>query len=242
MLKIPNLHNWIADLPSEVRKAVFDRMVTRHFKAQDEIYRVREEAVGIYLVDSGMIRLGNYTQSGREILIIDFYENECFGEVGVIDEQLRISNAYCVTDATIRFLSKKAFWDLYETYPEIPKQLNLFLCRRTQMLVTLAEEVSGLNLRERLVRLLLRLAASRGSPEDGCVWLSGISHEILANRTGATRQAVSRELKILERENLIKLEYGRLAVTGLWGQAESYEKLLGGESMVPDYKTNNKSV
>ena len=52
----------------------------------------------------------------------------------------------------------------------------------------------------------------------------------------ATRQAVSREMKVLEKAGLVRVSYSRVFIPDIKALVSKFENLLGGESIVPDYR------
>lgn len=239
MRKIPGLHNWINELPGRVQAALVAAMQARRYVDGEVIYRVGEDASALYLIQRGDVRLCNYTHSGKQIQMVYFHADDCFGEMGLIDGLPRFNNAYAQGDAVLQVLPKAAFDDLYECHPEIAKALNRFLCRRLHLTYTQAEEAAALTLKERLLRMLAHLGHSRGIAQDGQVLIDDVSHESLANMLGATRQSVSRELKGLEKAQYIELRYGKIVIPDLTSLGDSIEALLTGEQLVAAYAENS---
>ena len=101
----------------------------------------------------------------------------------------------------------------------------------------LAEDASLLPLRQRLARAIVRMGHSVGQVRaDGSATIDDISHDELGKMVGAARQSVGRELKKLEREGAIQIEYGKLIIHDIAGFGAQYDKLLGIEPAVPDYQ------
>ena len=106
----------------------------------------------------------------------------------------------------------------------------------TDFLSMLADDASLLPLRQRLARTIVRMGHSLGRVnEDGSTILEGISHDELGKMVGAARQSVGRELKALEREGAIKIEYGKLIIYDIAAFGGAYDRLLGVEPVTPDY-------
>jgi hypothetical protein len=52
---------------------------------------------------------------------------------------------------------------------------------------------------------------------------------------GASRQSVSKELKLLEREGDIELRYGKIYIRDVVALGDRYEKAVGMEQVTPLY-------
>ncbi len=235
MLSIPDLHSWIKGLSEPVKAAVMEQMQPRRYSDGEIIYSLGEDATALYQVQSGYVNMCNYTYSGREIQLVQFRFGDCFGEMGLLENRPRFNNAVAVGDALLNVLHKSAFKQLYHQYSEIPREMNLFFCRRIHCVYTLAEDASVLTVKQRLLRLIARLGYSRGVSLDGVTVVDHVSHEMLAHMLGATRQGVSRELKELEKNGLIQIKYGKILIRELPTMVEEYDHLVGGESVVPQY-------
>ena len=66
--------------------------------------------------------------------------------------------------------------------------------------------------------------------------LEGFTHENLARMLGSTREGISRELKQLEKAELIQRRYGKILIPDITTLIDSCDGLVGGESIVPGYK------
>lgn len=210
-------------------------MQFRRFSNGETIYSVGDQADECYRVNSGMVELRNYTYAGKQIVMVELRKGDCFGEAGVIDSHPRFNNAVSIGETTLHVLPKKSFNALYTQHHEIARALNRSYCYQLRHVYSIAEDASVLTLKDRLVSLIARLATSRGVQLKGETVLEDTSHERLANMLGATRQAVSRELKALENDGLLQLHYGRAHIPSLEKLIARYEQMMSGELIVPEY-------
>ena len=67
-----------------------------------------------------------------------------------------------------------------------------------------------------------------------------VSHEALAHMLGATRQAVSQEMKRLERAGLIRISYGKVFIRDIEALVAPVESLIGAEPVVSSYRSTSK--
>lgn len=142
----------------------------------------------------------------------EFRPGDSFGDMGIIDGLPRVSHAVAAKNSRGSVVSKQDFENLCDEYPEIYHQLTRMMCRRVRFLYSLNEDSVGLKLQVRLARTLHRLAYSHGFRNElGEIYIE-ISHEGLSNMLGASRQSISKELKLLEREEEIELRYGKICI------------------------------
>ncbi len=236
MLGLPGLHSWIAGLPDAVRDAVLAAMTTRSLAAGDAVYTLGSTPDACYMIERGRVRIFNVSDAGREVTLGELRTGDCIGEVGMIDSLPRFNSAVAVDDTELLVLARPDFDRLYAAHPEIARQLNRLLAYRVRFFYMHAEESRALSLGQRLARLLARTAYGVGVAQDnGDILIESLSHEALANMLGGTRQAVSQEIKRLERAGLVRSSYGKVYVCDLVGLLQPVEDLIGAEAVVPTY-------
>jgi CRP-like cAMP-binding protein len=240
MLKLPGLNCWISLLSPPVHDAVTARMTSREYRDGQTVYSVGEPAHELYVVRRGQVRLSNHTDDGTELLLGILQAGDCLGEHGVIDGLPRFSNAYTSGATELMVLPKPDFDELYHEHAEIARALNLILCYRFRLVFAATGDASGLQLPQRLARLLVRLGYLLGQPAtNGSTLLPNICHEDLARMLGATRQSVSRALKGLEDGGRIRLSYRRIHIHNLDRLAEECKTHLSGDFVVPNQRASN---
>ena len=155
----------------------------------------------------------------------------------LIDGLPRATYAVALGPTEVNVLNEANFKMLYQKYPIISQQLNVMLCRRIRVLSELIADSNLLSLRQRMARLIHRLAFSHGAiaGEDD-LRVIDTSHEELGTMLGASRQSVSKELKALEQDDTIELRYGKITIKNIKKLEEAYEMLMGTEQITPTYR------
>jgi CRP-like cAMP-binding protein len=236
MLGLPGLHSWVAGLPEPVKKAVFAACSRRKLAAGEAVYTLGSKPEACYIIERGRVRIFNVSDSGREVTLGELRSGDCIGEVGMIDGMPRFNTAVATEASELQVLARADFDRLYASHPEIARELNRLLAYRVWFFYMHAEESRALSLGQRLARLLARTAYGVGIPQDnGEILLETLSQEALANMLGGTRQAVSQEMKRLERAGLLRTSYGKVYVRDLAGLLQPVEDLIGAEAVVPTY-------
>ena len=236
MRKVQGLHGWIDSLPAALRETVHGRMKPRHYEDGQPIYLMGDEGRELFQIASGKVRVGSYTMEGREVQMVELRSGDCFGELSLITGLGRANFAFSVGQTKLLVLQRSDYEQLYTEHPEIPRELNRLLARRLYVAYTFIADASLLTLRQRLTRVLLRLASSAGATDDrGQTIVEGVTHEKLAAMLGVTRQAISREMKLLGEAELVFARYGRVCVPDTVRLSESCELFSGDEHLVPDY-------
>jgi CRP-like cAMP-binding protein len=91
------------------------------FKKGEIIFKNGEPAFHIYLVISGEVGLFFSTDPKNPYIIIR--ENETFGEMGVIENELRQSRSSCLSDCEVVQIEREIFLKKYESSESLVKAL-----------------------------------------------------------------------------------------------------------------------
>lgn len=237
MLKLVDVHNWVVLLPPPLQAEVRARMRQRHYRDGEAVWRIGEPALEMFQIRTGKVRVSSESVSGVEFVAAVLQPGDCMGEGSLIDGLPRINNAYAAGEADLLVMKKQDFLHFYRTRIDLVHALNVILIYRLRMAYAGAQDASALPLRQRLAKLLARLGYSFGQCDSsGAASVRDVSHEDLAQMLGVTRQAVSRALKELESEGMIRLGYRRVDIPDLAVLAKPYYSLVGEDTVAPDYR------
>ncbi len=187
-----------------------------------------DHSTDIFFVLEGRLQVLLYSVSGREISLRDLAENDMFGEMAAIDGESRSASIIALSDARLLVMSRADFRTAIESSPEAALWLMRHLTARIRTLTERVFELSALNVQSRLHCELLRLAAR--SP-TGLEIRPAPTHAELANRIGTHREAVTREMRSLTAQNIIRTGRRRLEFVDLARLQTSVGRLTqpGGE-------------
>lgn len=236
MLVIPDLHNWRKNLPQAAIKDIQELLTVKTYKTNELIYSAGDISNTSFQVTSGHIKICNYSLEGSELILINLHENDCFGEMGLITEQNRVNYAIACTDVSLNILNRNDFDSVCLKHPQILVSLNKLLCNRLQIVFEMIEDSYLLPLYQRLAKILIKLAMSRGETNSqGHVIVKSVSQETLGHMVGATRQSIGRELKKMEDEGMISLKYTQLIIPNIQEMIDKFENTLTHEPIVSSY-------
>ncbi len=218
-------HRYCLAFSTFVRKYWDDlRAFTRTYSLQRKqvVYSVGDPADAIYLIESGQIKVVQLSPDGKEKIIGLYQERELFGEVCICEKAKRNDQAIAVVPATVSSFSVKVVLELVAQKPELALNLLMVFCAR---LVECHEEINSLafdEVRERLVKELLRLSRSPGSQrESGGVRLAvSLTHQELAQLVNATRETTTAIMNEFRRHELV--DYGRGEILVFPSKLENY--------------------
>ncbi len=188
------------------------RAVEKKYEAGNLIFSEGDACGGLFVVQSGNVRIFKSAASGREQVLAIEGPGSSIAELPVFDGGNYPASAQALNDATMLFVSKQAFQSLCMKHPEVALKVLKVVGSRLRRLVGIIEELSFTTVRHRLTALLLRSAKEGKKRSDGSVEIVlNANNQELAAQLGTVRELVSRNLSRLQAEGLIQMD-GRTIV------------------------------
>lgn len=158
----------------------------------------------IFFLIEGTVRATVYSRSGRQITFADIDAGGCFGDLSAIDGKPRSASVIALTDVILASMSPDLFWDVIQEQPAFAKAMLTHLASIVRRLDERVVEFSTLSVRDRIHAELLRLADAGSVRQGGAAAISPVPRQQdLASRVSTNREAVSRELNLLDREGIL---------------------------------------
>jgi len=192
------------------------RTVPRHYSAGEIVFGEGEPCSGLYVVESGNVRIFKSSPNGREQVLSIDGPGSSIAELPLFDGGAYPASAPAVDDVTLLFVSKQDFQALCLAHPQVPLKVLRVVGARLRRLVGIIEELSFTTVRHRLASYLLRLAQKSGKriPEGVEVTLP-ITNQELAAQIGTVRELVSRNLSRLQAEGMLKTDGRNVLIINL---------------------------
>lgn len=198
-----SLFDIFRDLDARHRDEIAARMTCREYPAGK--YVISTGAAGsVYLLISGTVRACAYSEQGKQVYFDDLTSGMFFGELSAIDDGPRTGDCLCITTCQIATFDRRTFLELLKEYPSVNNAVLVRLVSMIRRQMQRIYEYTTYSVNQRIRFELLRLAHEAGDQQEPVLLHSVPTQTELADRISSHREAVSRELKILEREGLIK--------------------------------------
>ena len=192
------------------------RVVQRKFAAGELIFGEGEPCCGLYVIESGNVRIFKSSAGGREQVLSIDGPGGSIAELPVFDGGNYPASAQAITASTLLFFSKQDFHSLCMQHPEVALKVLRVVGGRLRRLVGIIEELSFTTVRHRLASVLARLAKSQGTRSGKAVTFTlPVNNNELAAQIGTVRELVSRNLSRLQAEGLIQMDGRTIVVPDL---------------------------
>jgi CRP-like cAMP-binding protein len=196
-----------ADLSDKELSFLAERAIPHRAEPGQLIFSEGEPCEGLYVVESGAIKVFTTSASGREQVLTIDGAGGSIAELPVFDGGDYPASAAALSAASLLFVSKRDFQALCLEHPEVALKVLKVVGSRLRRLVGIIEELSFTTVRHRLAALLLRPAKLRGKrTARGVEFTLKGSNQELAAHIGTVRELVSRNLSRMQAEGLFKLE------------------------------------
>jgi len=181
----------------------------------------------VVLVLSGRVRLVAYGAEEREVMLAIRGPGELIGEMAALGGQRRTASAIALDDVDAGLLTADEFRAFLGGHPDAALVLLRMLVRRLAEAdrdrVALATQDSV----GRVAKRLLELSSEHGTPSAGGTRIElSITQDELARWTGATRETVSRALRLMRRLGWVSTDHRAITVL----DAEALRDRSGGAS------------
>lgn len=183
------------------------RLARRKFGAGELIFGEGEACAGLYVVESGNVRIFKSSTGGREQVLSIDGPGSSIAELPVFDGGSYPASAQAITPSTLLFFSTQDFHALCVQHPDVALKVLRVVGGRLRKLVGIIEELSFTTVRHRLIAQLVRLAKSEGSRgTQGVSFSLPVNNAELAAQIGTVRELVSRNMSRLQGDGLIAID------------------------------------
>lgn len=192
-------HPLFARLPEEVRAETSARMVPRRYQRGAVIFTEGDPAAALHLVGEGTVRIIKRSPSGREQTLLFADAGDSFAEVPVFDHGPYPASAEAFTDTLVYALPASDIRRLMQTTSLFAENAVAVFAARNRRLTEIVENLAFRPVIGRVARMILEDPHEQTQTE-------------MAAMVGAAREMVNRSLHTLEREGIIRLHGGHIAV------------------------------
>lgn len=182
----------------------------QRIEAGEAIIREGESGYTMFVVLRGRVAVSRENEHGVRILFHELGPGEFFGEMSLLSGSPRTADVFAIRPTQVLVVDREAFLRCVLGSPEVAMRIIGHLCGRIQQSDT--ARITRQTVRQRLVNALLALA---DHPKDEIsnseLLVLETSKTALGERIVACRETVSRELSLLAKAKVIRME-GKLII------------------------------
>ena len=179
-----------------------------HYTRGEVILWQDETGKGLYILRRGSVKLFKLSPHGREMIVNIFNEGETFNEVPVFDGEGNPVNVAALEECSIWQIEADVICRALVAHPEMCQAVVLNLSKNLRRMVHVIEELSFLQVTNRLARLISQLSEEQLAGETG----TRLTQQELAARLGTVREVVARSLRELERCGALRVNQRQILI------------------------------
>ncbi len=187
-----------------------------HHDAGELIAQEESYASGVYIVRSGLVKIGKYGSSGAEKRVLRFLGvGELFGlEAVVLDHSTHVQYAKTLMETSLLFIERRNLLAFRKKHPELCTDFTRWLARDVVMLELKLTRDAVESVDRNLALLLLALAHNYGETTDeGVVLDLPVPRRTLAEMLGVSVESLMRALKRFRDRKLLETSGRRVTIT-----------------------------
>jgi CRP/FNR family cyclic AMP-dependent transcriptional regulator len=170
------------------------------------IFLEGELCAGLFIVQTGHVKIYKASPEGREQILAIIGPRDSFNDVAVFDGGPNPASAQAMDAVELFVVERPAMLNLFDRYPKLAQAVVAVLAGRARMLVSMIEDLSLRSVAGRLAKLLLDQALQGSDAVP-------LTRQQMAARLGTIREMVSRALRELEDEGLVRREGREIIIT-----------------------------
>jgi CRP/FNR family transcriptional regulator, cyclic AMP receptor protein len=204
---------WSRELPEREIEAARAGITEKSYRAGEFVFLRGDHFEYWSGVVSGLLRMGTVSRGGKAMTFAGLTAGAWFGEGTVLKREARRYDMVALRDTRIALMDQATFFWLYENSVAFNRFLVTQLNERLGQFIGLVEYGRTLDVTARLARSIASLFNPILYPD-----LSRhleITQEEIGALSGISRQNANQCLKRLEKEGLLRLEYGGVTILDL---------------------------
>lgn len=186
------------------------------YKKGEYIYIPNDKSDRIFFISEGRVKIGTYSDSGKEITKVMLGKGEVFGELAITGEERRRDFAYAMEDTDVCSVTVNEMKGLFRDHNALQ---GFFLKLMGSRIIEMENRLESLvfkDSRTRIIEFLVEQGKKKGQTVGTETLVKRfMTHQDIANITATSRQTVTTVLNDLRDNNLISFNRSRLLIRDL---------------------------
>lgn len=200
-------------LPVADLETLASKLETRRYRRKQPIWEPGHAATEVFWVRSGVLRISQFTQDGRELSIGLYAKHALVGLGAALSEAPRTDTAVAHDDLTLYAASASYLTSLMRSQPLLAGRIAALLASTQERLHRRMTDLVYKTAHARLASLFLDLADTFGVRDSrGTIVNLKLTHREMATLIGTTRETVSFAIVDLRKDQVIENQGKRVVI------------------------------
>lgn len=194
-----------SDLSRSEIERLQNLLVERQYKRGEAILIQNDKGDSLYIIAEGRVKVVLYGDKGKEVILSILKEGEFFGEMALLDEDVRSAYVITLEKTRVLVLQREIFINWINSHPQIAVKLLKHLSSRLRYADEVISNLSILDVYGRVARYLIDLVKREGRDVGSEFVIDNRpTHNTIASQIGSTRETVTRSLNDFVKRGIIR--------------------------------------
>jgi CRP-like cAMP-binding protein len=212
-LSVLRKHPYFADLESDAFEQLCRYAKHTTLKRGTPIFAKGDPPTSLFAVISGTVKISISSPDGRNAILNLIGPGEIFGEIALLDAQLRSADATANTNCELFTIDRREFVPFVRSQPTVAMKFIELLCTRLRRTSDQVEQVILQDLPGRLAGALIRLTERHKAAKDSRT--IAVTQQEISEMVGMSRESINKQLRAWAARNWVRLEHGAIVVLDL---------------------------
>lgn len=196
--------------------------IKNKYQPHDIIYIQEDDAKYLYLIIKGRVRVYDISTSSQEITFDVLDKGRIFGESSFFQNAYRPTTVSAINEVELILCKLEDLYPYLHESTELTMSLLQIMNETCNHLTKLLKWSQTYNRYEKVAAFLLDLTEQDNVYKDIIDGVIPYTHQDIASSTGLARVTVTKILNQFEKENYIKIKYGKIKVIDKKGLYQHY--------------------
>jgi CRP/FNR family transcriptional regulator len=203
LLRVP----YFAQLPPAALEQLAVQAQARNFEAGEMIFGETEASVGLWLIETGSVKIFKLTPDGREHVLHLLGPGDTFNDIAALDGGHNPANAGAASRVQAWVIPVAVLQASLASDHTLALAVITGLAQRVRHQVDQIEDLALRSVSGRLARFILEQA------ENPALAAPVVTRALIASHLATTPESVSRALRVLEQSGAIRFDRHRILIT-----------------------------
>ncbi|MBP8006009.1 MAG: Crp/Fnr family transcriptional regulator [Acinetobacter sp.] len=208
-------NSWFNQLTEAFQQFIIQHSRKYTVEKNAAVFNAQDPFDGVYAVLEGSISLGYIDVNGNEAIAAIAEPIMWFGEISLIDKQVRSHDAIALRKSVILQIPAQPLNDILAQYPYYWYYFALLTSQKLRYVFLEQIAIQTQSLAQRLAQRLLFILEGYGNRASINDLNIQISQDQLANMLTVSRQTINQTLNLFEKQGVIQLGFKKIEVIDL---------------------------
>ena len=199
-------------ISSELSRSIYGVSQKREYGESELIFDERDEAKFLPIVISGRVKMAHVFETGKELIIGIFNDNEMFAVPPVFDGVAYPASAYAMTPTVLLLMDRARFLDMLRSSDEFAFRVIGWMCDMLRDKTATIQNLARSSPEHRVGNVLMKLAEMQ---IDGSPIKIPVRRQDVAEMASLTTETTIRVTKRLADRGIIRIVRGKIVIDDL---------------------------